>query len=839
MNERFEEHLKCIAIPEELTRRVEKGVCLAEEKKKSRTHFQKLLQIRNIIGFGQNRRLIITAASFLIIAAVLLTVFALPIRWGVAADLITATKSDVNGVDITTDFIIRSPRFKTAEELKKNLKLNTNESYRLKKQSGGTYQLTFESPLKPNKIYSFEIAGSQDIQSFAFQTKQDFMVNHTLPANNSKGVPVDTGIEITFTMVNFSGYEKFIEIMPKTEGRFEKYGSTVVFVPNSLTPNTNYCVTVKKGVRSDGGEVTKEDYTFQFRTASENETMSYVNLSGDRSETFLSTDIPVIELDAGGDYLTNEYTAGIYSVDDPKAYARLLSDTVKDLEDYHYNRTFYNIVDTQTYHKVSEFRTTPVLGGSSFQSSGYLVLPKVLPVGYYIVNIACGEDVMLQKFIQINDTAVYAMSNNGSVLIWANDTKTGKPMAGTEVFADDVKKGTTAADGTLRFTAEKDTEKGTVIIGNGKNPFVTCLPLMEKEQDRPLYQQYYSYLYTDREGYLSTDKIKIFGFLKPKENQALPQKADVYLFPQSYTGNDSYDENGNPQYDLSKSLLSSQITIGDNGIFSTELDIKNFSSSSYRLILGANNELITSKSVSVENYTKPLYQINFEKGPDVFFVGESTTIKANVSYYDGTPVANMPFTIQSQNNTEATQNTDGSGNLSQDIVIRDSSGESWRPDRVNIGIQSAGVDDEIIYESKHILVLPKTVMLETKLNTDTGKPIVEIATHKITKDKLTLPNYDYGNVADTIRGKAVDTDVSVRIVKVTIIPYVTESYYDYIEKRRVDCYDYTKRYDLVSEKTIKTKNGLASVKDLPLSTEENTFYYCSVSCSDTNGKLVS
>ena len=80
--------------------------------------------------------------------------------------------------------------------------------------------------------------------------KDTFKVQSVLPDDQTVSVPVNTGIEITFSD-RVSDIDSLFSVSPDVKGRFEKHGKTVVFVPEKeLSYKTVYTVTLKAGVKN-------------------------------------------------------------------------------------------------------------------------------------------------------------------------------------------------------------------------------------------------------------------------------------------------------------------------------------------------------------------------------------------------------------------------------------------------------------------------------------------------------------------------------------------------------------------------------------------------------------
>ena len=142
-----------------------------------------------------------------------------------AADVtLEAVTYDNAGVDLGTSFILKSIDDISLKSVENNLSVEPSTSFTLKQgeQGSGEVQIVPKEPLEPNQIYRFSLdVNHGETFRWAFQTKGDFRVVSTLPRDKSSGVPVDTGIEVAFSHLDFDKIDDYFEIHPKVEGNFE------------------------------------------------------------------------------------------------------------------------------------------------------------------------------------------------------------------------------------------------------------------------------------------------------------------------------------------------------------------------------------------------------------------------------------------------------------------------------------------------------------------------------------------------------------------------------------------------------------------------------------------
>jgi len=368
---------------------------------------------------------------------------------------ITPTVSDSNGVYTDSAFLIDGAAFTDKEQLLSQLTTSVDIPFSVNKTVEGNYLLTFKSTLAPASMCNFMIDdGKGNDRSYAFQTKADFAVRAIFP-KDSATVPLDSGIEITFTNDNFDNFDNYIEISPEASYTMEKVANRVVIIPTeNWRHEVYYTVTVKKGLSNLSGEVLEEDVTAVFYAADTEKQSDEIRRSGDLDETFLTSDTPVIELETMDyswadnriDYPNLKFDLSVYQLPSADAYAELLKEK-EELDghvfSYYGQYVEYDAISTEGLPEIlkGEFGLIPYTSDS--YAKAYIVFPQELEAGYYVATATCNansKSYTIQKLIQINDTVVYLRSGHGQVLAWVNDAKTAsaavmQPFLSTEVTA--------------------------------------------------------------------------------------------------------------------------------------------------------------------------------------------------------------------------------------------------------------------------------------------------------------------------------------------------------------------------------------------------------------------
>ena len=142
---------------------------------------------------------------------------------------------DATGIHTGTGFILKTSKAYTLEQIEEMLRLPGDNQLKITQNNENEFLVTPEKELNTNSLYTFTITTPEnETVTWTFQTMRPFSVLGSLPAHQSSYVPVNSGIEIYFSHTGFGNIEKYFEIYPKAEGRFERSGYLAVFIPKKL-----------------------------------------------------------------------------------------------------------------------------------------------------------------------------------------------------------------------------------------------------------------------------------------------------------------------------------------------------------------------------------------------------------------------------------------------------------------------------------------------------------------------------------------------------------------------------------------------------------------------------
>lgn len=740
---------------------------------------------------------------------------------------VKAEKQTGGCIEADTSFILSAKEDMSAESLAARLSFSPEVSFSLDRTAECTYTLKTDKPFPPESLIKLSLNGEAEYR-WAFQTAVgEFKSESVFPADKSSGVSVSTGIEIEFNDIpDAKSAEGHFEITPKKKGRFEVHGKTLVFVPAvKLGNNSVYTVTLKKGMLSASGKALEEDISFLFKTEKE-QSRSYCYASNGVSETFVKGDIPLIELYCSKDVEKKDFKVNLYKYNNTDEYFSVLkgySDSISwDYDEYEFS---YEGLDC-VYSSEEKLMLNP---NASSWASSYLLLPEELDYGCYLADVKAGGH-HIQRLIQISDISVYASVLQTEAAFFVNDASDGTAAVGADIelyIKGDSYSGTTSADGTAVIGFEENEhKKGAFMIECGGKAYADVFDCASKWSENNPEEDYYMYLYTDREAYLTTDTIKVWGLIRPRGGRgaALPEDLGIAL---------SYGYNWD---NINNSAVP--VKLYDDGTFTAEISFKDSVEHWAYVCLVSGDTLLDSKGLNIVDYVKPTYNITSEATDKVFMPHKNPfTVSVNAEYFDGTPAEGLQFEISGYDVHKAdpkTVYTDEKGHAESVVSIKDE--DTWVPQYTDVKFKLAGIENEYDenYSYSHFKSLFRDVMLEYETKDDD----LYFTTSKVDFSKISSSEYYYGSsAAEKLRGEPVDTTVTAVLTRSWYTREENGEYYDFLLKKTFKKYKYTSHEETVGTFTADSVNGKGVFKDLPVN-DENSRYEVTLTWKDTYGQTV-
>lgn len=726
--------------------------------------------------------------------------------------------SDAAGVDTDSSFLLTAPHDITVSELEENLTLE-NEPPLVIEQSGELeFTVTPSVKLPSNSIITFRLNCDNDELTWMFQTADKFRITSTLPYDTATNVPIDSGIEVEFSNDAYGDIN--FEIEPYVEGRFERHGRTISFIPQKpLDYMTVYTVTVKAGtVNTYTNEIIDEDLVFSFETEAEESDdvigMSFWNsyytksteddltfglLHGLKGDEVLNTDISVYKFssDAAVEYLGNigkHYRWSMYNSDDS--------------------------VDTSGLERIAAFKYKDVCN----DENRIITLQTKLAEGFYVVE-ADYEGHKAETIVQISDLPVSVIgSADGTDLVWVNDVKTGKSCANAVVSA--FKTGTeyrTDSDGIAKIE-NSELAEGFKVSANGRQFYMPSG--IESDAYKTAEDDNLSVLRLDRTLFKKEDTVSFWGFAKAKNGGA----ADCVTVALEQYGR----------------ILSKQRIKTDNGVYSGAFELPALDAGRYTVsvYLGADNtewrNYLSSQGITVSDYAKPPYKIEIESDKKAVFDGDKVNYTIKSEFFEGTPVADTEisyhlFSDVSGESKNGTGVTDANGEIHLSEAV--STQYYGRQGYVSLSAEAVLPEVGTTYTNNAVSVFTSDIDVDVDAVRNSGRGTISAEVNSITLDRLNNGTAkDFNDYIDSpVDGKELTAD----IYRVYYTSKQIDTGYDYIEKKSYPIYDYERHEEKIdSVHMITDADGMANA-EVRLSGNEHDSYYAKISFTDRRGRQIS
>ncbi|MBQ7715286.1 MAG: Ig-like domain-containing protein, partial [Clostridia bacterium] len=805
------------------------------------------------------------AASFLIVAAVVLSIIIggkqesvvkekVPINFsesdnvmytgarnslpeGLRNVCVYAEGTDGKIIPTGEKLIVRTDETCDADLVAEYINVSPKTDYSITKTAPGEFALAPSSgSFFPGTVYNISFGDPENPSaSYTFQTETEFFVKSVLPADMATDVPVNTGIEITFSEpIDTSELEKYITVDPEVKLDFKLYpnGKVLAAVPEDpLEYGKIYTVTMAKGLVSSSGRELAQDKVFSFRTSYGEE--------DDKTNTRLYISLSPLNAAQTFSYRYSSSREFIYSPDEEAAVS---------FELYNYYDLIAGKVSAELYRypdadkaasaiiagssafpegdglseegliKIGEYKAAD-LDGNSDGLEGSVSFGTGLDKGIYLAKITAkaknrfSDNLTSAKYvvIQITDLRAFTISSDGLTLLRVDDLKRGA-VSGAEVSSVSFDRKTWRDDGEIGTsndsaiaengicTIKTDGKNAAVItVKNGDDALIVCSVCNEEEDGKYVM----SYLYTDREKYFSSDTVNFSGFAVGI-NGSIPSAL----------------------YVKTADTPAEQIEVGKNGYFSGSLSFEDRAEGGFFITVSdAEGNTVASKYISVTEEQKPQITAKIEFDKLFYRYGERVTVTLKATFFDGTPAEGFDFTLSSypfDGDTYATYTTDKNG----EAVYTFDTGyvsDPWSTDPSTIWVYAelSGFESQTLNVSESVYYFHSDFVFKTVWETNRrALTLNKVDTSKIkTEEDLARDVFPENTVGEPAEGS-----VSYVLKKYEIIK-TEKTEYDYYTKRTYKYYDYRTEESTVDSGTLSFENG---VIELPMKKVEGFvggYYY--------------
>ena len=711
---------------------------------------------------------------------------------------ITPLAATATGVAVDSAFLIESEENQLTEaHIMASLSLRSGEAFTLEPTAGNAFTLRMDAPLENNRVYNFIYQPpGRTAASHAFQTEDIFRIASTSPADATHNIPVDAGVEVTFTRPLDGDFSQHFSIYPRVDGRFLQRDNIHIFAPNvNLEFGTVYTVTVSGGLASACGSVIDDDVIFQFVTGWGQGRQREFWVDGGTYRNFLPWNEIFIPIGLDWNFTQREYNVRIYNIPT------------------HYD--FINFANPGSLVEDMTLELTTIDG--DFSQFHYLFLGQTLPEGLYIARIRSTNETVAATadlFIQVSPLAVYSLAIGGDLLLWVNDAATGEPAAGATITADG-QNATTNSDG-IAIIQTAENPSATVIIQYGQHQFVYAKQTFGRDNLLPR-DKFLSYMYTDRPRYRPDDLVDVFGVIMPLPGHN-HDPADVFTL-----------QIGNMQ--------EIPIILDRFNSFAKRVPVSGMFGHADITVL-VNGERLMSAWVEFVDYTNLDLVLEGQLDRLAYFIGDTVDVKLTATNFVGMPVEDIRFT-GGVSGIMSNLRTGEDGIAQAEMVLSPINfgwSEGWEPIWHSAWFNTAGD----VHQSQNIdiplIVAPRDIMMEHEFDGETATLTAsEVVLGRLNSGELNLRRWDFINL-DYIRGNPVDIDFTMQITRHTTVRTLRHQRYDHINRRNINIYDFNTISSAYRRIEGRTEGGMATITGLPTSDDPLIRYTIEVFYADNAGR---
>ena len=752
--------------------------------------------------------------------------------------MLTPIKTSAAGIDPGTGFTLTAQQPLQRAALQAGLSLQPAAEFRVEQldTEGKQFMLLPAQPLVANRIYRVRLgpaAGVSRAYQWSFQTLAEFRVLGSLPRHQSMGVPVTTGIELTFTHEQYGDIAAHFTISPQVKGRFEQHKRTVAFVPQEpLAPGTIYTVTLTPGLGLTGTDKQlTEPFTFAFETQAQEESKggagAYFHVPSEMAE-FPAKEAPYFQVyySKGGQTGLPEVAVNAYRYPDADTFVAGMRKV--EAVPYWASYTRGQVMEsTANLTRVASFKTA--LKSFPDHYSPYLLFPEPLAPGYYLAEAEVEGQVRQIRF-QVSDLSSYLSVTSTDTLVWLHDMATGAPVAGATVRASgDAATAMTGADGVATLPTPQATRTEPVGLyltasAGGKEAVLTAPASYYGYESEQASSRYWRYLYLDRALYKPEDTINIWGVALPREpGAAAIERVTAELIRQDYR---YWDQQVVP-------LASVELPVVD-GTFTGAVSLPSVKPGYYELRLRGGEMHLQSRWFEVQTYTKPAYRLEVASDKQALFAGEPVTFRVKATFFEGTPVPNLPLNWQVSWSDYASGKavTDEAGELSITYTppLGKGYGRYW-PDRLWFSVSAALPEEGEIAASATAQLFTRNVAPVTRVDAGGGQ-----ATIRTQVNLIDIQPLNAGTSMSYIGAPAPGREVRVRVVEENWKRFDNGETYDFINKVVIKQYRYEPDHREIASFTMTTGADGLVTRSIPAAADKA--HRVSVQVLDTNGNWV-
>jgi len=574
-----------------------------------------------------------------------------------ASQAFTVTSED-------SSFVLRSRLPLSLDQVKQTVKIDPPVDMDIVAIDAKTFRLTPHVVLASDQVYRVALpavvknADGTEVAhdfSWALAPKDLVRVVSTIPADSASGVPVDTGIEFTLNHEGVQNTANAIEMTPAVDGHVEVHGRSIVFVPSKpLAVGTRYEARLKQGLKlADSDLSLQQDKRVRFETqATTSQAISPVfSLNTEFLEVLPGEDVqlPVYQSDPSMSGTDLDVTGFALSIDQAK---QLLTDRLSVPVWASVERSSFaayeRVATNQAWHMTTKLGT-PGQGGA-----GVLTLPKQTQSGFFVVKVQSGTQIAW-LFLQVTPVATYTVADKDTLLMWAVNGVTKKPLPqlaisldGTNAITDDHGIARLSSPAFLSATTSAQGDAPRFAIATVNAGSLQALAVIQSSF-RPFFDNAapsalattWGYLYADRPLYHPTDDVEFFGLVQDRGTHVAPTGQTVVRITSPGWYFDMWSGRA-------KVYAETPVTLDVAGRFEGKLHWDSLLPGYYTLELLRDGKVVTNRSIEVREFVKPAYGIQVQTTVGHVYGGEEVKGTIVARFYDGTPVPRATLSLHAQ-----------------------------------------------------------------------------------------------------------------------------------------------------------------------------------------------
>jgi len=748
----------------------------------------------------------------------------------VAPATLEPSQRDAAGVQPDATFTLTSLTGDTAIALAKRVEVTPTTALAIRTTSDTTQvTLTPEPALTPGTTYRFALRAEDGslATSWAFRVRSPLHVINTIPGEGTGGVPVNTGIEVTFDQEGAADLADYFDISPAVKGRFERHGRTQVFVPEALAPKTLYTVAIKAGLPREGTDLVLEQaVVIRFETEGEQAREAWVRPGRSVAEAspaeppVLGVEIVRYEVNGESVPTPTEVDVAVYRLPSLDTAAGTLAAFLAAPRGFEFHTPLMptdglpvNVRFTAALEPISQSTEEE----SADSSIRVIRFPDTLDEGWYIVELQGTRKT--HAFLQVTPVSAWVSVLTDRTVVWVNDVATGRPVKDAQVsITGGSAIGTSDASGLM--VAPTPARLDPTAAATPSSPYATSEPTpmltiaaagasvlvpFEVDWSGGLYRgewwekgsnadpTFWSLLQTDRSIYRTTDRIEAWGYLRGRDDDTVPPSVELRVI-----STDSFGLGEAP------AVAHVSAKPDRNGVFAATLRLVRAPLGSYNLQTVVDGRVVNSRWLDVTVVRKPAYQLELATDHQAVIVGTKVAWTATATFFDGSPVPALPLNRSSDEGEIPAGATDATGHSTVTLKAPPADGVAEDAREWSVDFRPGVGEEGDISASARVVVFPSAYDLE-------AAGTVQDARIRVTGslEKVDLAKVEAAIAADTYDWDPEGPPVaaaSVRAVVTELIPVRRQvgTDYDFIEKVTRPRYEYDTRRKEVRTLTVRT-----------------------------------